>query len=132
MQTSRFTQLYDEYRILGVDIELICSNPTTGVTAFFWDEAATGAPTLNEARDREVLSLTNNACNPKSCSLMTWRARDINDLSFDPITSTSTTPVWFKVYTDNTNFGSGTTTTDSAQWYVKPTLYVEFRGLRGV
>lgn len=126
---ARFTSLFKEYRILGIDIELICGNPTSGITTFHFTEVNDGTPGVNDALEREVVSMTNNACNSKAISSMSWRARDLTDLQFDDIASTSLTPVWFRTYTDNANFGSGVATADNAQWYVKPIFYVEFRGL---
>lgn len=130
---SRFTSTFDEYRILGVDIELICGNPTSGVTAFFWDEHNNGTPSVNDALERECVFLTNNACNSRSVRTLSWRARDLTDLQFDDISATTNTPVWFSIFTDATNFGSGTTVgTDNAQWFVKPYFYIEFRGLQAL
>jgi len=126
---GRFTSTYDEYRILGVDIELICGNPTSGVTAFYFSEHNIGTPGVNDALERSTLNLTNNACNEKSCRTMSWRARDLTDLQFDDIAATTNTPVWFSIFTDTTNFGSGQAVGDNAQWFVKPTFYIEFRGL---
>lgn len=129
--SQRVSDLFDEYRIVGVDMKVICGDPTSGVTVFLWDEATTGVPTGLDAQEKTHEVLSNNACNPKSGSIFKWRARDYKDLTFTS-TSVSVTPVTFKVYTNNGTYGAGVAAGSLAQWYLEPTLYLEVRGIEAI
>jgi hypothetical protein len=129
----RFTTTYEEYRILGVDMKVISGNATPGVSVFLWDETSTTAPTGQNAQEKTHEVRVNNSCNSKSQAMMSWRARDTKDLQYVPI-GTSYAPVTFKVYTNSSTYGSGTdlTNRDTAEWYLEPTIYFEFRGVASV
>lgn len=124
---TRFGNTFDEYRILGVNIKVTCTAVSTGVTKFWFDEKSNATPTANEAEERTVYAMPNNSSNSKSCKTFTWRARDLLDLQFSPITSLTVNPVTFKIYTSNSAYGAPTSVTPL--WLVESVLLLEFRGI---
>ncbi len=124
--SSRFSQTFDEYRILSCEFKVQAVGGPGGITVFFYDEKSTSAPTLNNAQERTLLSmLPNNDANSRSYGTFTWRAKDLLDLNYTSVSS-SVTPVTFKVYTDAANYASPTSTNI---WFIQPVLTVEFRGI---
>jgi len=126
--STRYADLWSEYAIVGATIEITpLQQGASGVSAFFFDDFNTSVPTLNESMGRIVRKLSNSAANPKSTTTMTWSARSLTDLTFQP-TSVGYTAVNFKVYTDNTNYGSPTTATQL--WLIRPKLKIILRGMK--
>lgn len=126
---TRFGDTYDEYRILGADIEITPVTPNVaGVTSFFFDEKSASTPNANMASGRSGLTLQNSS-NANVKRVMRFRVTDLLDLQYSPI-GTTTTVGYFKTYTDNASFGSPTTVTQL--WTVRVDLHVEFRGIRSV
>jgi len=124
---TRFGNTFDEYRILGADIKVTCTAVSTGVSKFWFDEKSNAVPTLNESQERTVNALPNNSSNSKSCKVFRWRARDLLDLQFSPISTLTVNPVTFKIYTNNANYGAPTSVTPL--WLVESVLLMEFRGI---
>lgn len=124
---TRFGSTFDECRLIGADIQIRPISAASGVCAFWFDEKSASAPTVNEATERIALRIPASNANGKSVSTMRWRARDLLDLQFSAIGSAAN-PVFFKIYTDNANWGSPITATDL--FTVEPMLFVEFRGLK--
>lgn len=124
---SRFGSTFSEYIIAGCELELIPLTTANGISNFWFDDAITSIPTLNEALGRVALQVSNNSANSKATTVMRWRARQLSDLTFVP-TSTTYTALSFKAFTDNANFGAPTAVTQL--WFVKPTLHLVFRGLK--
>jgi hypothetical protein len=100
---TRFSNTYDEYRIVGADFKLIPLGANAGEMNFWFDEKSAAAPTANMAAERICRQATMNSGSPKSTITMKWRARDLLDLQYSPI-GTGVNPVIFKAYTDNTNY----------------------------
>jgi len=124
---TRFGNTFDEYRILGADITVTPITASTGVSRFWFDEKSSATPTFNDSRERTVVTLPNSNANARSCRKMTWRARDLLDLQYTSIATTSVNPVTFKIYTDNGNYGAPATVTQL--WLVESELMLEFRGI---
>jgi len=124
--SSRFSNTFDEYRILGCTFKVQSVSAPGGLTAFWYDEKSTSAPTLNNAQERTIMSvLPNNDANARSYGTFTWKAKDLLDLQYTSV-ATSVTPVTFKVYTDTANYASPASTNI---WFIQPVLTVEFRGI---
>ncbi len=125
---TRFGSTYDEYRILKALVRIRClSSGVAGVTKFWFDEKSSATPTLTAAQERYTITLVNNNANSRSFTTLSWVARDLLDLEFSAIV-TSTIPVWFCCYTDSTNFGNNQAT--GGLWLVEPMVTLEFRGLK--
>lgn len=124
--STRFGLTFDEYRILKVYCKIRPLAVSTGVTRFLFDEKNSSAVSATGSTQRVGKTLANNAADPKSVTMMTWSARDLLDLQYTAIGST-VTPVYFKIYTDSTNYGAPATAT--ALWLIEFDLTVEFRGL---
>ncbi len=128
--STRYADLWSEYAIVGGTIEITpLQQGASGISAFFFDDFSTSVPTLNESMGRIVRKLSNSAANPKSTTVMNWTARSLQDLTFQP-TTLGYTAVNFKVYTDNTNYGSPTTATQL--WLIRPKLKIILRGLKSL
>lgn len=124
---TRFASTFDEYRIVGADVEIQPITATSGVLRCWFDEKSTSAPTANEANERTAQSVSlSNAAMPRP-HVMRWRARDLLDLEYKAI-GTDATPVSFKVYTDAASWGAPAVATDVV--VVRYNLYFEFRGLK--
>lgn len=123
---TRFGLTFDEYRILKVYCKIRPLVVSTGVTRFLFDEKSSTALTATGSTQRVGLTLANNSADSKSLQTMIWSARDLLDLQYTAIGS-SVTPVYFKIYTDSTNYGAPVSAT--ALWLIEFDLTVEFRGL---
>jgi hypothetical protein len=126
--TTRFGSTFDEYRILGVKIRIRPLSAATGVSAMWFDEKVTSSPTINEATERTVVLYSNSNASSKTNIDLTWNARDLLDLQYTAIGTTSVVPVTFKIYTDVSNYGAPATVTPV--WIVEPVFMVEFRGVK--
>jgi len=125
---ARFQSTFDEYRIVGADVEIIPLAVSSGSMNFWFDEKSTATPTQNEAVERTCVHLPINSSDSRSHRFMRWRARDLLDLQYTAIGTLTVKPVTFKAYTDNTLFGASIIATDV--YLVKPVLLFEFRGLQ--
>jgi len=123
---TRFSGLFDEVRVRTCTFELIPLGIYTGVTAFFYSELNLGAPILHEAQERNARYLKNNEQSSRNVT-MSWRNRDFSDAAFQP-TSALGAIAYFYAYTDNANFGSPITV--AQLWMFRPTLVLQFRGLK--
>jgi hypothetical protein len=124
--TTRFGSTFDEYRILGTDVRITPVSASSGVSKMWFDEKTTSAPTANEAKERTSVPLANTSAMSSSRKTMRWRARDLLDLQYTPI-STPAVPVTFKVYTDSATWGAPIAVTNL--WLVEPVFTIEFRGI---
>lgn len=125
---TRFGSTFVEYRMVQAKMEVrMFSSNNPGVLQFWFDEKSASNPTLVEAAERYVMSI--NASDITSKKFLTWTARDPLDLEYTAITS-SVTPVTFKTYTNNANFGSSIVATDYCE--VEGAVRFQFRGLLGV
>lgn len=123
---SRFSNLFDEYRIVSCRIELIPMGIYTGDTAFFFAERTLGTPTPTEANQRHCRRLKNNIQASRNPT-MRWSNKDFTDASWSS-TGTTVTPVYFYTYTDGANFGAPITV--NQLWNNTMTLVMQFRGLK--
>jgi len=126
---ARFGSTFDEYRILGADVAITPVTASVGVSVHLFDEKSTAAPTQADSQERIGLRLANTNANAKSKTTMRWRARDLLDLEYTAI-GTTTTPCTFKTYTDLAVWGAPVAVTNL--WLVEPTLIVEFRGIKSI
>jgi hypothetical protein len=125
---TRFGAAFVEYRMVQSKMEIrMFSSNNPGVLQFWFDEKSSSNPTLVEAAERYVLSI--NASDITSRKSLMWTAVDPIDLQFTDI-NTSVTPVTFKTYTSNANFGSSIVATDYCE--VEGAVRFQFRGLQGI
>jgi hypothetical protein len=129
---ARFSALFDEYRIIGVDCILIpLSDPASTNSCLltgWWDEVSTAAPTANEAQERELDIMCPSVVGATyQTQKMSWRARDLADLKFVG-TTTSFQPVTAKIYSANAVWGKLTGTTMVG--IARLRFLLEFRGLK--
>jgi hypothetical protein len=125
---TRFGSTFVEYRIVQADVFLrLFSATNPGVIQVWFDEQSNATPTLAEAGERYISSV--NASAVDESPSWTWTAGDPLDLQYTPIAG-SVTPVTFKFFTNNANFGSSIVATDYFE--IQSRLRVQFRGLMGV
>jgi len=124
---TRFAGTFREYAIVGARLELRMNNVavTAGILAAFLDEETAAAPTATQALNRPRLDVTVGPVFEPRAYHLDWKPADILDLDFVD-TGTTFTPVWLKLYTDQTNFG--TTASTSGQVIITGSLALEFRG----
>jgi hypothetical protein len=123
---SRFSNLFDEARIVSASFELIPLGINTGVTAFFFSEVNLGTPTLLEAEERRARLLKNNEQSLTNVK-MSWTNSDFTDASWSVSTS-SPGYAYFCYYTDNANYGSPATV--QSIYIVRASYKMQFRGLK--
>jgi len=125
---TRFGSTFVEYRIIRAVFSIrLFSSTNPGVLQFWIDEKSTATPTLAEAEERAVLSISASSTdlNP----YLKWVCADPLDLQYQPI-ATVITLATFKTFTNNANFGSSVVATDYLE--VVPEFQLQFRGLQGV
>lgn len=121
---TRFGATFVEYRIVKCLTKMRnFSSTNPGILQCWYDEASAAVPILAEAAERATLS--NSACDVVPTSML-WTASDPLDLQYRAI-GTAYTPVTWKVFTNNANFGSSIVATDYAE--IVPVARVQFRGL---
>jgi hypothetical protein len=127
---NRFASLFSEFRIKKVEVQLVTISNTTGQAVCWWDEAAstlTTPPTFTEATERGLRYIPISVNSSRSIHKYVWVPRDIKDLIFySTNTTTFASPVGFKLFTNNTNYGSSVTPTQAFNMTLHFTL--EFRG----
>jgi len=123
---------FDEYRILGARLLVVGTGNTLGVMAVWTDENDNTTPSPTEANQRphRLVSLSSakgsDRVAPGGC-VLTWRAQNYTDLSFIPMSTGTTVPCAFKLYTDTANYAANT----AAQIYTEMWYDIEFRGIGG-
>lgn len=125
--TTRYGAAFSEYAIIGCEFKIRPLAASTGVSAFWFDDTITTAPTLNESMGRIAEKKSNTNASPQSAFSMYWKARQLTDLTFNS-TSTSYTAVNFKVYTDNANYNAPVTA--APMWLIQPVVKIILRGLK--
>jgi len=124
----RFGSTFVEYRMIRVRMQIrFFSSTNPGVIQFWYDEKQTGAPSLADAQERAVLVCS--AASVDRQPLLKWICSDTLDLQYSDI-GALVTPVTFKAYSDNANFGSSVVATDYFE--LEPEFQYQFRGLVGV
>jgi hypothetical protein len=125
---TRFGSTFVEYRIIRARYLLRCFSSTNpGVFTCWFDEKSTAAPIVQEAQERSIGTFSCSSISTPH--IFKWEASDTLDLQYQLI-STAVTPVTFKVYTNNANFGASVVATDYLE--IVPYFCVQFRGLQGV
>ncbi len=127
--STRYVDIFDEYRVISCDVELIPLSQSAGYSAVWFDENSNATPTLAEAQERKGVRVPHNNGSVKAFTRHHWKARDIDDLAYRPTTALVPS-VYFKVYTDATNFAAPITVT--ALWAVQGVMKIQFRGLKAV
>jgi hypothetical protein len=131
---SRFG-VFEEYRVVKVEMKVrstqgvVASGLANGTHVSYWDEFSSAAPTSSNAVQRNTKERTNNANDRLSQYNMYWKPQDPKDLEFTA-TTTAVAPVYFKVYSDITNFANGNVTSTN-EFILQPWFLIQFRGLRG-
>jgi len=123
---TRYTNAWDEYRMLRCDFDIYPVVASTGICNFWYDEKSGATPTANEAQERDVnrVLITNSFKNNHTYQ---WVPRDITDILYTPSSST-TTVAYFKAFTNNTSWAS--TVVATAIFVVKPRFVIEWRGVK--
>jgi hypothetical protein len=125
---TRFGSTFVEFRIVQAEACLrLFSSTNPGVIQCWYDEKSASAPTLVEAQERFISSVNASAVDTRPKWL--WTAADPLDLQYAAING-GNTPVTFKFYTNNANFGSSIVATDYFEVEVR--MRFQFRGLLGV
>jgi hypothetical protein len=124
---TRFSNAWDEYRIIQVDFELCPSTVSTGSTAFWYDEKSNAVPTSLESQEKNVTRFCNTNASSK-IRRMRWQPRDLLDLEFLSTSSLASNNVFFKAYTSAALWGAPIVATDI--WVIRPIITVELRGLK--
>jgi len=125
---TRFGNTFVEYRMIRIRMQIrFFSSTNPGVIQFWYDEKQTGSPTPNDASERAVL--TCSAASVDRQPMLKWICSDTLDLQYSDI-GALVTPVTFKAYSDNVNFGSSIVATDYFE--LEPEFQYQFRGLVGV
>ncbi len=120
---NRFASLYEEYRIVGAEVDVLCfSSTTTGLLRMYFDEKSAANPTVASVTQRSIRDIT---CSSNRKHTLKWTVVDVGDMAFTA-TTTNYTPVYFKLYTDTANFGAPSTVTAVAS--INYWLMVQFRG----
>ncbi len=121
---ARYSGLFEEYIIMKVDMIVNCfSSSNPGIFRCWFDEKSSAAPTASQAKQEGVMTF---ACaDVFRPHVLTWRARDFADLDY-VATSSTFTPVYFKTYTNNADYGSSAVATPYAS--IALVFSVRFRG----
>lgn len=127
--TTRFQTLFEEYRIIRLIARInLFSSTTPGTLVTYWDEKTPfTAPTLAAATERRARQVSNSSVTRPL--VLKWKARDLLDLQYTPIASSST-PVSLCIYTDNAVLGAPTAATDIGT--VDFEYHIQFRGYETV
>ncbi len=121
---TRFGVLFEEYRIVRARFHVRnFSSTNPGLFVHWVDEKQTGNPTSAEALQKSMKSFSASSPSPHT---ITWTSNDPLDLQYIDIGTTSTELCTYKIYTDNTFFGSSTVATAYAT--IVPEFWVQFRG----
>jgi len=128
--SSRFQSLFSEFRLKSCEMHLCALSNTPGQAVVWWDEAASSLatpPTFVEATERGMSYIPISVNSSKSVHIYRWVPRDIKDLIFySTNTTTFNSPVGFKLFTNNSNYGSSAIATPAFNVTLFFTL--EFRG----
>lgn len=121
---DRFQDVFEEYRVILATLKINCFSSTNpGVINAWVDETASTAPTATAAVERTVLKFS--AASVEKSHVLSWKPVSLPDMAYTPV-ATALNPAWFKIYTDNTSFGSSVTATQYFTYLA--TFTVQFRG----
>ncbi len=103
------------------------STANPGLILNFIDEKSSTVPTAAAVNERALERYS--ASDVVKSHRLRWLAKDITDLTYNAV-ATATNPCYFKLYTDNANFGSSVVATPYITSFVK--YRFQFRGLKTV
>jgi hypothetical protein len=122
---NRFANTFEEYRVVKAKFFVnVFSTANPGLLLQYVDEKVATAPTAAAVNERALVRYS--AADVVKPHILTWRPRDVTDLVYTPIGSPFV-PAYFKIYTDNANFGSSIVATPYLSYYTK--YKIQFRGL---
>ncbi len=126
--SSRFGALFDEYAVVGADLEVSLSNVANaqGVLMALLDEKTSAAPTAGVTNASRVDIRVDNYAQPTRHKIQ-WIAKDYLDLQWTDI-GTTVTPVYLKLWADPTTTGTSASTT--AIISITGTIAFCFRGYK--
>jgi len=101
--STRFQSLWKEYRVVKVEACIELFSSTNSGMLSTWIGTTSGVPASTDALDSKAIRFNASAVNMKHKIL--WVPSDPGDLNYK-LTSASSTPAYFKLYTDTGNFGS--------------------------
>jgi len=127
--STKFAAVFDEYCITGAHFE-IRSNQVSGIGKGMLlvglDEKDATTPTATSAAASAHIDVNvNNAYDPIR-HMIDWVPTDYLDLQWSSVTSSSVTPVYIKVYGDNTTTFLNSDT--AGDLYITGALSIDFRG----
>jgi hypothetical protein len=124
---TRFGSLYEEYRIVKAKFSVrLFSSINPGLLIMWVDEKSASAPTLAESRTKSNARDIVNGSATNRTPTLTWTPHDPVDQQYTAI-STNTVFASFKIYSDNTNYGSYNVVTSYGEIFAEFTF--QFRGL---
>lgn len=100
---TRFQSLWKEYRVVCVDVEVSLFSSSNSGLILMWVGTTSGVPSSTNALDAFALKFNASAVDVRH--RLKWVPSDPADLDYN-LTSVSSTPAYFKLYTDSGNFGS--------------------------
>lgn len=126
-QVSSFSNIYDEWRLTGIDFYIQMVGLNNGQTKFVPDDEDATSPSSTWMNSRIGYLLSNNSCSPNSKKVIHYRSQDLDDLEWQSCGSGSSyTPMALKMYTSATEYG---TTPSVALFTVSWIGHFEFRGI---
>lgn len=123
---TRFSNLFEEHRIMSVTIEIIPLGLNNGVVSCFFAEESIGTPTIFEGVEKIAKLVKLNEQSPLNLK-MSWQNRDFSDATWIK-TTTANVPAYFYCYTDNANYGAPVTATQVL--IIRPVFTIQYRGLK--
>jgi hypothetical protein len=110
-----------------IRFHLLPTNLANGVTKFVMDDEDTTSPTANWMNSRRGSILSNNSSGYTRPVMIEYRSENFTDLEWNSTNTAATVAnMALKMYTDNANYGSPTSTN---LWYITWEGYFEFRGI---
>jgi hypothetical protein len=122
---SRFESLFQEFRLNSVTVTVTTIANTQGVGVGWFNEVNASPPTFPESAEQGRNRFPLSCNSSRSVHSYTWRPKTINDLIFTS-TSTAFVPCSWKIFTNNSNYGSSLTAAQVI--LVEYSYVVEFRG----
>jgi hypothetical protein len=123
------SNMYDQYVLTDVSIEIMCvTPPTPGTARWFFDGQSAAVPTANDAEDRLGVKITNHSMNANRVWTMKFSVRDFSLLSFRG-TTVDYVFGYFKGITNLANFG--TTASNTLLYQFRAFYSVVVRGKKG-
>jgi hypothetical protein len=124
---TRFQSL-EEFRVVKTKAIVNCFSSTNpGAVVAWFDETSNTTPTATAAQDRTIKTFS--AGDVTRTHTLVWRPKDLLDLQYSS-TGVSKKPVYFKLYSDNANYGSSIVASQYLSVHMAYTI--QFRGFNTV